>query len=140
MTRQETVEKYKDAFLEGRTDEQRAQFQAKDINKQYASIKQWMRKGNVKEPEKDSIKLPAILKMVRSIQKTIEQTPTLSDKDLERIHNEINLVSEVLNTYNDRVRKAARRKKLERDLEAIIAQENKTAQLRANIEQELSEL
>lgn len=140
MTRQETVEKYKDAFLEGRTDEQRAQFQAKDVNKQYASIKQWMRKCNLKEPANDSGKLSAILKMVRTVHKTIEKTPTLSDKDLERIHNELNQVTELLNAYNDRVRKAARRKELERDLEVAKADENKVALRRANIEKELAEL
>ncbi|MDE5876921.1 MAG: hypothetical protein K2H47_05425 [Muribaculaceae bacterium] len=140
MTRQETVEKYQEAFLAGRTDEQRAQFQAKDVNKQYASIKQWMRKSNLKEPANDSGKLSAILKMVRSIHKSIEKTPTLSDKDLERIHAELDTVKELLSDYDTRVRKVAYRKELERDLKAVEADENKNAIRRANIEKKLAEL
>ena len=138
MTRQETVEKYQDAFLEGRTDEQRAQFQAKDVNKQYASIKQWMRKRNLKEPvATDSGKLTAILKLVRSAHKSIEKTSSLSDKDLERIQAELDTVKELLNTYDERVRKVARRKELERKLEVLKAQRDKAHALYEDAEKEL---
>lgn len=140
MTRQETVEKYQEAFLEGRTDEQRAQFQAKDVNKQYASIKQWMRKSNLKEPTNDTGKLSAILKMIRSMHKSIEKTPTLSDKDLERIHAELDTIKELLGDYNTRVRKVAIRKEAERKLKILKAQKDKADALYANAEKELAEL
>lgn len=123
MGKQETVDKYKEQFLEGRSEEARARFLSKDIDKQYISIMGWRRRNKMKK-EKDTPSASNIILELRSVRKNIVNVD-LTPKDAERILREIDALKGSVENYEKLVaekelhRLEADRRKMSEMIEAL---------------------
>lgn len=102
MSKQDTVNKYIDAFLRGRSEESKAKFRAKDLHLQYASIMQWRRKIRKEENTPKSTK--EILDSLKRIASLIANAPSISDEDSRAIEAELDALKTNLREYNERQR------------------------------------
>mgnify|MGYP006342328151 CR=1 FL=1 len=69
MGKAETVAKYIDEFLKGRSPEMVAKFKSRDVEKQYFSIMQWKRKQRIESmtPKNADVIINALVNNVDSI-------------------------------------------------------------------------
>lgn len=102
MSKQDTVNRYMDAFLKGRSEESKAKFRAKDVNLQYASIMQWRRKMRKEENTPKSTK--EIIETLRRACALITNAPSISEEDSRAIEGELYVLEACLNEYNERQR------------------------------------
>ncbi len=102
MGKAETVEKYIDEFLKGKTDEQRAKFMAKDLRKQYSSIMQWRSKERrAKNPAPSGVEIVQTLAKMRQ---AIVASKDITDAECKSIRAEIDQLSVAIKTYEDEQR------------------------------------
>lgn len=116
MKRTETIAHYKEAFLEGKSDEIRANFENKDINKQYASIVAWKRRQAGKSD--NGVTVSSIVELLRNAKKAISQLSDLSDKDTEKIASLCNEVAEEAANF-DMIKKSRKLRQLKEQQDSI---------------------
>lgn len=115
--RQDTVNKYLEAYLEGKSQAKREEFLSKPFDKQYACIMAWKnRYGNV--AKKLGVSPADVIKHTRSIAELIEMAENFSDKELKKMHEALDAAKEKLNGYQEIVKKRKLRE-LERERENI---------------------
>lgn len=103
MSKQDTVNKYIDAFLKGRSEEAKVKFRSKEVSLQYASIMQWRRKMRKEENTPKSTK--EILEALHHVGNLIANAPTISDDDFSAIEGELQALKSSLDDYRIRQRK-----------------------------------
>lgn len=89
MSKADTVNKYIDAFLEGKDAEAALRFREKDINRQYQSIMTWRYNRRKKEKAVEEAAEPAPVEMLRNLRKTLERNRDLSGEQLEELTSEV---------------------------------------------------
>lgn len=102
MTKRETIDKYMDAFLKGRSQATAEKFRAKAEHLQYASIMQWRRRLRKLENTPKSTK--EIMETLRRATSLIENAPEISDTDMQTIDHEIGNLRQALATCYERTR------------------------------------
>lgn len=102
-TRQETVNEFKDAFLEGRSDAFKAKFESRDLSHQYINIMSWRRRQEegpsprkIAAEEKGQMDF---IKSLRKLRKALEKGYTLSDVEIRKAGKELNFMREALSNY-----------------------------------------
>lgn len=105
MTRKETIDKYIDAFLKGRSQNAADKFRAKAEHLQYASIMQWRRRRNKEENTPKSIK--DIVELLRKAAALVNNAPDITAEDKVTIESE---VEELRNTLESAYRNARSRR------------------------------
>lgn len=88
MGKQDTVAKYIDAFLKGKSPAMVEKFRSKDVDRQYASIMQWRRKMRILQNTPQSVR--DITDLLRKASENLVNAPLFSAADIEEITNEIN--------------------------------------------------
>lgn len=127
--REVTVKELSPLFLEGKSDEYKAAFEAKPLDKRYTTIMNWKRKNEKLTGEPVTVKTdsPAkdIIKQLRKIRKTIELGAEMNESEISKIGREMNVVRETLTNYA-RIRTARileemelERSKMDRRIEAL---------------------
>ena len=96
MSQKETIEKYIDAFLKGRSQSAVDKFKAKAEKLQYASIMQWRRRMRKLENTPKGTK--EILDTLHRAQTLIENAP-ITDSDLHAIQAELTVDSQTILTH-----------------------------------------
>lgn len=105
MGKLETVAKYIDEYLKGRTPEMAEKFRNKDVDKQYFSIMQWKRKQRIESlTPKNADEIVANLKNVKDL---INNLAELTPEDMKKINLTLDEIQVCLNDYmtKQRVRK-----------------------------------
>lgn len=105
MGKSETVAKYIDEYLKGRTPEMAEKFRNKDVDKQYFSIMQWKRKQRIESlTPKNADEIVANLKNVKDL---INNLAELTPDDMKKINLTLDEIQVCLNDYmtKQRVRK-----------------------------------
>lgn len=105
MGKSETVAKYIDEYLKGRTPEMAEKFRNKDVDKQYFSIMQWKRKQRIESlTPKNADEIVANLKNVKDL---INNLAELTPEDMKKINLTLDEIQVCLNDYmtKQRVRK-----------------------------------
>lgn len=102
MSRQDTVNKYIDAFLKGRGPEACEKFRAKDLSKQYSSIMQWRRKMRIIESTPKSTR--DIIEALKRTAQMISNAPEMTEQDAATINNELQALHSTLDQTLDKHR------------------------------------
>jgi RNA processing factor Prp31 len=87
MKKQDTIALYREAYLEGKSDDARRKFDEKEINKQYQVIMTWKRRhGNAKADTSTSPATPAaIADTIRKMVKAVGDLPYLNEGDMHML-------------------------------------------------------
>lgn len=88
MSKADTVNKYIDSFLEGKTPEAAERFRQKDISRQYQSIMTWRYNLRKREKEASESAEPAPAEAIRALRKAIERKRDISSAELEELASE----------------------------------------------------
>lgn len=102
MSRQDTVNKYIDAFLKGRGPEACERFRSKDLNKQYSSIMQWRRKVRILESTPKSTR--EIIDVLKRTAQLISNAPEMTEQDASAINQELDRLRDTLQSTLDKHR------------------------------------
>lgn len=102
MKREDTIKKYIDAFLKGRSEEKKNKFKAKPLNLQYASIMQWRR--NIAKRENTPKSTKEILDTLRKANSLIENSPSIEDEYRQAIEMELDSIRHTLDDYCEKQR------------------------------------
>ena len=127
MSKLDTVNKYKEEFLEGKSAEKVARFLEKDVDKQYASIMQWRLKQRRAQNTPKSTK--DIVEGLRKMNAMIQNAPELTNQDVQAIADELTTLNDTLNNYAVRQRERmiqeleAQRRQLDARLAALRPEE-----------------
>lgn len=116
MGKQETVSKYIDAFLKGRTKESADKFRAKDVNKQYSSIMQWRRK--LRKQQETPQNVHDITEGLKKIRTLISNAPQLCEDDIQLIRHELAAIENEL-SETIKIQRLRKIEELESQQEAI---------------------
>lgn len=103
MGKQETVDKYMDAFLKGRSCSVIEKFKAKPLHLQYASIIQWRRRLSKQENTPKNTK--EILEALRKVNALIINAPEISNEDIDAIKSELDGLHDTLRKYFEQQRR-----------------------------------
>ncbi len=98
MKKEETIEKYLDDFLAGKSDQERIEFLEKDLSRRYAAIMAWKRRREIKEATKLS-GVDDILLLLGQAKRAIENAKTLTDTDLCKIDDAKDAISITIDKY-----------------------------------------
>lgn len=99
MTRKETIDKYVDAFLKGRSQSAIDKFKAKAEELQYASIMQWRRR--MKKIENTPKSTRDVLDMLHKVESLISNMQEITKSDLASVNDALNKVHDTLSeSYN----------------------------------------
>lgn len=99
MKREETIAKYLETYLEGKSDEQRAAFLSKDINKQYSAIMAWKRRGALKKVTEGGITATEVMKHIKGLQGLIPMVSSLTRQQIDSMLAEVEKVKDLLNGF-----------------------------------------
>jgi len=90
MTRKETVAAYAEEFLKGRSEEARAKFFAKSLDKQYQSVMSFRRRQTLKNQGANAagVAVGDVVRYLRQAHNMIQQIDVLTDKGSEKIRTE----------------------------------------------------
>lgn len=102
MTRKETIDRYIDSFLKGRSQNAIDRFRSKAEHLQYASIMQWRRRMRKMENTPKSTR--EILETLRRAVSLIENAPEISDTDLQAIEAELDTLRRAAAECHERTR------------------------------------
>lgn len=105
MKREETINKYLEKYLEGKSEQQRAEFMAKDTNKQYSAIMAWKRRSSLKKAV-EGITAAEVLKHIKTLPTLISMVDILSAQQIQTLLGELDKVRAKLENYEaDRARR-----------------------------------
>lgn len=102
MTRKETIDRYIESFLKGRSESAKERFRAKAEHLQYASIMQWRRRLRKLENTPKSTK--EIMETLRRASALIENAPEISEADMQAIDAELDTLRRAVDTCYERTR------------------------------------
>lgn len=119
MTRKETVEKYIDAFLKGRSQSAVDKFMSKAEHLQYASIMQWRRRMQKVENTPKSTR--DILELLHKAEALLGNAPDMTTDDRQTIDTALAGLHSALDAAYERAR-ARRIQELEAKKQEIAAQ------------------
>ena len=97
MGKAETVEKYIEEYLKGRSPEMVAKFRNRDVEKQYFSIMQWKRKQRIESMTPKNA--DEIIKNLKNIKNLIYNASELTQEDVKCIDSVISEIQESLKEY-----------------------------------------
>ena len=98
MKKEETIQKYVDDFLAGKSEQERIEFLEKDLSRRYSAIMAWKRRREIKEATKLS-GVDDILLILSQAKRAIENAKSLCDSDLSKIQDASDAVSEAITRY-----------------------------------------
>lgn len=104
MSRQDTVNKYIDEFLQGRGPEACERFRSKDLNKQYSSIMQWRRKVRIQESTPRSTR--EITDMLKKVGQMIVNAPEFAEDDASAVSHELEVLRQTVGVTLEKRREA----------------------------------
>lgn len=117
MGKADTVARYIDEFLEGKSDEARERFLARDVNRQYSSIMQWRSKlRRSRQPVAPAVEL---LSDIKALKARIAKAPHLNAQECRQLYAEIDGLRQSLAIYEEE-QKQRRIRELESQREAIV--------------------
>lgn len=119
-SKDQTVRENLEAFLAGRTNEYRAKFLAKDLQKQYLSIVNWKRRQEAKAGIVATSAANTILKYVRSARKALEAGSEMSEAEMNRIARELEGMRESIANYGE-IRRQREIESIEREMARMAA-------------------
>lgn len=105
MSKEETVARYIDEFLKGRSPKMVEKFRVKDVDKQYFSIMQWKRKQRLESiPPQD---IDIIINNIKATKSSILNAKELTNEEVKKINILLEDIQKCLNEYisQQRVRK-----------------------------------
>ncbi len=105
MSKEETIARYIDEFLKGRSPKMVEKFRAKDVDKQYFSIMQWKRKQRLESiPPQD---IDIIINNIKATKSSILNAKELTNEEVKKINILLEDIQKCLNEYisQQRVRK-----------------------------------
>lgn len=115
QSKAETIEKYRDTFLEGKSDAFIQKFNEKDELKQYISIMNWKSRNKMKNDidtaEKNSH--VEIINLLKEANKRIKNLDDLSTKDSMKIQIAIDNLKSTIDNFN--------RIKLQKKLQSLVS-------------------
>lgn len=116
MGKSETVARYIDEYLKGKSEEAQERFRSKEINKQYCSIMQWRSKQRrSQQPQAPGAELLSELKTVKV---KLQKAPVLTGAECRMLYAEIDSLKQALAIYEEE-QKQRRIRELEAQREAI---------------------
>lgn len=124
MTRSETIGKYIDAFLKGKTPQAKEKFMAKPEHLQYASIMQW--RSRMRKLENTPKSILDITELIKKLNTMIANATDMSQENVQAINLELDTLRTTLAESCERARLRSI-KELESQQEQISA---RLAQLR----------
>lgn len=95
MKKEETLRRYVDDFLAERSAEERAEFEKKDIERQYSAVMAWKRRRDLKQAAQES-GAEAILTNLGKVRLAIESSKSLTNTDIEKIRIQLNQMTAAL--------------------------------------------
>ncbi|MDE6294723.1 MAG: hypothetical protein K2M03_01525 [Muribaculaceae bacterium] len=105
MKREETINKYLDKYLDGKSEEQREAFLAKDVNKQYSAIMAWKRRGELKKSG-EGVSVSEVLKHIKGIHSLLSLVPSMSPLQVNMLTEELDRVKTAVENFEaDRARR-----------------------------------
>lgn len=119
MTRKETVAAYAEEFLKGRSEEARAKFFAKSLDKQYQSVMSFRRRQTLKNQAANAggVAVGDVVRYLRQAHNMIQQIDVLSEKGSEKIRTELENLKETINNF-EQIKTRQEIEKLEKEIES----------------------
>lgn len=116
MGKADTVAKYIDEFLKGKSEDAKEKFRAKDLSKQYSSIMQWRSKQRrSQQPQTPGAEIASDL---RALKTKLSKAQALTGQECRVIYSEIESLRQALAIYEEE-QKQRRIRELEAQKEAI---------------------
>lgn len=103
MSRQDTVNKYIDAFLKDRGPEACEKFRSKDLDKQYSSIMQWRRKMRIIENTPKSVR--DISELLKKASQLIVNAPEITEEDVATVEADLEALRTTLHNTLEKHRR-----------------------------------
>lgn len=119
MGKADTVARYIDDYLKGKSDEVQERFRSKDINKQYCSIMQW--RSKLRRSQQPPTPGAELLADLRSVKAKMPKAAHLSAQECKLLYAEIDALRQTLAIYEEE-QKQRRIHELEAQREAIAAE------------------
>lgn len=127
--RLETVNEFRDAFLEGRSADFIAKFNERDLNHQYVNIMSWIRRNNAKAKAETPVveKKEVVgggqkyLSQLRKMRRNLEKGLVLTDLEIRKVGKELNYMREALTNYT-KIQRELKIKALEQESQKIADQ------------------
>ena len=118
MTRKETVAAYAEEFLKGRSEEARAKFFAKSLDKQYQSVMSFRRRQTLKNQGANAagVAVGDVVRYLRQAHNMIQQIDVLTDKGSEKIRTELENLKETINNF-EQIKTRQEIEKLKKEIE-----------------------
>lgn len=105
MKREDTINKYLERYLEGKSEEQREAFLSKDVNRQYSAIMAWKRRGELKK-NGEGVSVAELLKHIKGIHGLISLVPSMSPQQATMLTDELDKVKSAIENFEaDRARR-----------------------------------
>ena len=117
-TREDSIRQYADAYLSGRSEEQRKEFFEKPIGRQYSNIMAWKRRQEKRNEKPEAIDVAAVIKYAQALAGMIDNTVTMNENEMSAMNAAVDAAKDVLNNYY-RVRNTRELKQLKRQQEEI---------------------
>lgn len=92
MAKSDTILRYRDEFLQGRSQEYIDKFNLKSEDRQYSSIMAWRHKSRCKERE--SITSANVLEQINATRSKLASLPSVSQEEIEKIEKEISSLAD----------------------------------------------
>lgn len=116
MKKEDTIKLYAEKYLEGKSEEKRNEFFAKDVNRQYSAIMAWKRRESLKDEE--ALNVNDLLRHLRSLRRLIPLIEDLTSKDIDKLTAETDEIRKLLDSYeSEKARKELER--LEREQQEL---------------------
>ena len=119
MGKADTVARFIDEFLKGKSEEAQQRFREKEIDKQYSSIMQWRSKS--RRSQQPVSPGNEILNELRGVKNKISKAPLINSQECRLIYSEIEALRSTLSIYEEE-QKMRRIRELEAQKEAIAAE------------------
>lgn len=119
MGKADTVARFIDEFLKGKSEEAQQRFREKEIDKQYSSIMQWRSKS--RRSQQPVSPGNEILNELRGVKNKISKAPLINSQECRLIYSEIEALRNTLSIYEEE-QKMRRIRELEAQKEAIAAE------------------
>lgn len=119
MGKADTVARYIDDYLKGKSEETQERFRSKDINKQYCSIMQW--RSKLRRSQQPQAPGAELLSDLRAVKTKLSKAPQLTTQECRMLYAEIDALRQALAIYEEE-QKQRRIHELEAQREAIAAE------------------
>lgn len=144
MKKTDTIAFYRDAYLEGKSDEERRMFDEKGIDKQYGCIMAWKRRARLAAQGKSESKstfepvtVSSILALLKKAKEDIAILEKLNDAERGKLQDAISGVKDEVDNF-DRYRLVKLVEMLESKREEINKEEEKLRRQIEELRQQLS--